>query len=349
MSTRPGFTLFECISVVALLSVGVALLQPVAGEARRTARMQQSQDNLRFWGEATGSYINDYGGLLPTYTWQSGQVVNMVGWNGQPVSVRTLPYDALVVLTIQETDLLRRRTGRAVGERKIRDYLVTIFPNRRRTHLVMADHMDLSVTSPRAADPQDRFQLVAQRDPLRFEDVGPYPQSTGGESPFQGGSPNNPIVQRWPYSSSYRVVPASYSQDQAVRGLATLGPHSSTSNLFHRGQLPYGGRRVDEVAFASQKVWMFEWHDRHSTDQGLWYAYPQARPNKLMFDGSVNDFATGDANEGFNPNDPANPEPFVYRYSPLTTEPAPVGDPDALYPVSFRWTRGGLAGIDYTP
>ena len=52
---------------------------------------------------------------------------------------------------------------------------------------------------------------------------------------------------------------------------------------------------------------------------------------------------------GFNPNDPTHPEPFVHAYSPLSTDPPPVGDPNQRYAVSYRWTRGGLAGIDFTP
>lgn len=210
--------------------------------------------------------------------------------------------------------------------------------------------MGLSVTSPRAADPQDRFTLVAQRDPLRYEEVGPYPSSTTGqEQQFSGNGPDDPVVQRWAYSSSYRVVPASYSRDRAIPGRTTIGPVSETVNLFTLSSLPSSGRRTDDVAFPARKVFMFEWHDRHSADVGLWYAYPQAKPHKLMFDGSVNDLATGEAGEGFDPNDPDNPEPFRHRYTPLSTDPAPVGDPDTEYAVRYRWTRGGLAGIDYTP
>ncbi len=344
---RRGFTLIECAAAVLVGGALLAVIQPVAGDARGGARMQTSADNLRFWGAATGTYINDYGGALPAYSWQPGETHVFAGWLGQEQGGPfTLPNDSLDALGYQETDLLRRRTGRAVGARKIRT-LQNIFPNRRRTHLVMADHMGLSVTSPRGVDPQDRFLLIAQRDPLRFEKVGPYP--TGDEAQFSNPSPNDPVTQRWPFSSSYRVVPASYSQDQRIGNLTTLAPAAGTSNLFNVGNTPYGGRRASDVAFAPQKVWMFEWHDRHSSDQGLWYAYPQARPNKLMFDGSVNDFATGDASEGFSPNDPTDPEPFVHAYTPLSTEPAPVGDPSQLYAVSYRWTRGGLAGIDYTP
>lgn len=348
MRRRRGFTLIECAAAVLVGGTLLAVLQPVVDGARRGARAQTSADNLRFWGAASATYVSDYGGLLPAYSWKPGETHVIAGWlnlpEGAPFTLH--PTNGGFALGYQETDLLRRHTGRAIGARKIRT-LQNLFPNRRRTHLVMADHMGLSVTSPRAADPQDRFTLVAQRDPIRYEDHGPYP--TSGEQQFDGNGPSDPVVQRWPYSSSYRVVPASYSQDQRVGSNTTIGPVSGTVNLFSAGNSPYGGRRAEEIAFASQKVWMFEWHDRHSSDAGLWYAYPQARAHKVMFDGSVNDRATGDAGEGFDPNDPANPEPFRHHYTPLSTDPAPVGDPDQAYAVSYRWTRGGLAGIDYTP
>ncbi len=347
---RRGFTLIECAAAVLVGGALLAIFQPVMGDARRGARMQTSQDNLRFWGVASGTYTSDFGGLMPAYSWQPGETHNFAGFGGLKEGAPiTLPSNqgGISAVGFQETDLLRRLTGRAVGERKIRLYQAPLFPNRRRTHLVLADHFGFGAANRRAADPQDRLLLTWQRDPIAFEDRGVYPTLKGTQ--FGGDGPTDPIVQRWPYSSSYRTIPASYSVDARIGSATTIGPVSNSSNFFTSGNLPIGNRFAIEVAFPAQKVFMFEWHDRHSSDQGLWYAYPEAKPNKLMFDGSVNDLATGGAGLGFNPNDPDNPESFFYRYEPLSTEPPPVGDPDAFYPVSFRFTRNGLAGIDYSP
>ncbi len=354
MTSRRGFTLIECAGAVLLGGVVLSIFQPVMGDARRGARMQTSQDNLRFWGVASGTYTSDFGGLMPAYSWRDGECYNVAGFGNvieggdvcMPPDSSSSNSNNRQAVTFQETDLLRRLTGRVVGDGRIR-ILASIFPQRRRTHLIMADHMGLGPVNERAVDPQDRLQLLWQRDPIAFEQSGDYPQPSCDEGLLVGQNSDDPIVQRWAYSSSYRVVPASFSHDGGLS--TTVGPTDSTSNLFTVGVLPLGNRNASEVAFPAQKVFMYEWHDRHSSDQGLWYAYPQAKPNKLMFDGSVNAFATGDAGVGADPNNLNDPEPATYRYCPLTTEPPPVGDPNALYPVSFRWTRYGLAGIDYTP
>ena len=39
--------------------------------------------------------------------------------------------------------------------------------------------------------------------------------------------------------------------------------------------------------------------------------------------------------------------PVCLEYTPLTTDPDPVGDPDRTLAVWYRFTRGGLRGVDY--
>ncbi len=56
----------------------------------------------------------------------------------------------------------------------------------------------------------------------------------------------------------------------------------------------------------------------------------------LMFDGSVNRRETDDSNPGFQPLNPGDPGPTMIK----------VGD-DEFYPGVYRWTRGGLRGIDF--
>ncbi|MEZ6241637.1 MAG: prepilin-type N-terminal cleavage/methylation domain-containing protein [Phycisphaerales bacterium] len=336
-----GFTLVEAMAVVVVLLALVAITAPVLGQPRRAARLQTSQDNLRFWGIAAGTYTMDYAGLMPAYSWRPGETYHVEGTGD--VFINGTWQDAQ---NWQETNLLRRLTGRSTGPDKIRRSS-NIYPHRRRTHLVMVDHMGLSPTDRRAADPQDRNQLVWQRDPLGFEEHGPWPEATTG---FEDQFGSFPVIQRWPYSSSYQVTIASFTLDRSgIAGLSTIGPVAYSCNVFLTGTAPLGNRHDIEVAFPSGKVFMFEWHDRHSASQDLWYAYPQARPNRLMFDGSVQDRPSSEGGEGFDPRDPNDPEPFLYRYTPLTTDPQEVGDPEALYPVGIRFTRDGLAGIDYTP
>ncbi len=336
---RRGITLVEILALVAVACAVVAIAAPVLGQPARAARRATSQDNLRFWGVASGMYMGDFAARLPSYTWEAGQTYEVAG-----TGKISMAQDSVFAATWQETDLLRRLTGRTAGHFKIR-WLRDVYPHRRRSHLVLVDYLGLDETDRHGIDPRDRNQLVWHHDPLAFEANGVYPEPTVSGSTLE---PSLPVVQRWPFTSSYHVVPAAWSPDERVGSIGTVGPVDA-SNLFTGTNAVLGQRTAFEIALPAQKVFMFEWHDRHSASQDLWYAYPQARPNKLMFDGSVQDRPTGEAGEGFDPNEPGEPEAYRYPYTPLTTDPPAVGDPNAVYPVSFRFTRDGLAGFDYTP
>jgi hypothetical protein len=117
---------------------------------------------------------------------------------------------------------------------------------------------------------------------------------------------------------------------------------------------PYGNamRTYSEVAFPSQKVMAFDTHDRHHASKPRYFGYPNARQPLLFMDASVVDHATRDADPGFQPNDPANPNPTILNYNPTGVaadwEPAPTnpgGDNGLLG--YYRWTRGGLRGRDF--
>ncbi len=343
MRSQRGFTLIEALAVSLTLLVLVAVVAPVLGQPGRLARLQTSRDNLRFWGFASGMYMGDFGARIPAYSWELQETYEVAGHG--PLLMNRGSQDAHAW---QNTDILRRLTGRIEGPSRIK-FIQSFYVHRRWTQLVLIDYMHIDLLSDRRAiDPRDRNLLVWHNDPLGFEQAGPYPEPDPSEIALE---PEIPLLQRWPFASSYQPVPASFSPDVRQGFSArTIGP-TDTSNLFLAANLnvPLGRRTAFEIGFPAQKVFMFEWHDRQSPGPALWYGYPQARPNKLMFDGSVQDRPTGEAGLGFDPNQPDDPDPFVYRYSPLSTDPPGVGDPDAEYPVSFRFTRDGLAGFDYAP
>jgi prepilin-type N-terminal cleavage/methylation domain-containing protein/prepilin-type processing-associated H-X9-DG protein len=63
---RPrGFTLIELLVVIAIIAILAALLLPVLGRARATARGIQCVNNLKQWGLATQVYAVDNHDLLP--------------------------------------------------------------------------------------------------------------------------------------------------------------------------------------------------------------------------------------------------------------------------------------------
>ena len=92
---------------------------------------------------------------------------------------------------------------------------------------------------------------------------------------------------------------------------------------------------------------MFEFHDRHTASSGLFYAYEEAKSSQLFFDASVRPLGTSESNPGFHPNMPESPNSFCLPYTPLTSDPDPVGDPDRELKVWYRFTRAGLRGVDY--
>ncbi|MEZ6317534.1 MAG: hypothetical protein R3B49_02090 [Phycisphaerales bacterium] len=156
-------------------------------------------------------------------------------------------------------------------------------------------------------------------------------------------------------------MPASWQSDQ----VPCYYPVADTPNLFAEinGSV-LGGRTFVEVAFPAAKVFAFEefeWQPHLDPSTGTWvsdgtyFAYPNAHVGKLMFDGSVNDWATSGSGHGWNPYDPDDPadplDDWQQRYLPLDQFPLPKPRTDEgrrrkLYQW-FRWTRDGLQGVDY--
>ena len=72
---RSAFTLTELLTVIAIIGVLAAILIPVIGKVRQTARQSECASNLRQIGVALSSYVADHKGRLPGYDqvpWQSG-------------------------------------------------------------------------------------------------------------------------------------------------------------------------------------------------------------------------------------------------------------------------------------
>jgi prepilin-type N-terminal cleavage/methylation domain-containing protein/prepilin-type processing-associated H-X9-DG protein len=92
MSRRPGFTMIELLTVVAIIAVLIALLLPAVQAAREAARRTQCHNNLLQLGVALGNYVSTHGVLPPGVVNDKGPIQNIpqgyhFGW-----TVQILPY-----------------------------------------------------------------------------------------------------------------------------------------------------------------------------------------------------------------------------------------------------------------
>ena len=181
---------------------------------------------------------------------------------------------------------------------------------------------------------EPRFSLTApvdQQDPNRV---------------FQ----SDQFARWWSYSSSYIFTNTSFTFDGPVSGSPT-GPWifsvQNGSELVGNGGTgdPFTIRKRQEIAFPSSKVHFYEEYD-WKPRRALFFAYPEANVNVALFDGSVRAIYTQDANEGWFPNTPTSETPTLAPYAPINRFYPPNLTGDRLLAGYYRWTRGGLKGVD---
>ena len=341
---KNAFTLIELLVVIAIIALLIGILLPALGQAQRSAKNVLSQANQRSLNTGAANYASDNKDAIFSYTWRAGQTYLMPDGRTKTEATDT---DAA---SRQNQEILQRVTGRIAGTTKILTFNGRL-PHRRYSHLVLLDFLTDVQPEPTAASPFDRNLIAWQENPLEYQDDGntlPY----GNGDPGAGYDSDTNwrqtwMIMRWPFASTYQMVPAAWNSD-GIAGAPTYEPVASTPHLFTGGNgTPLGRRKITQVAHASGKVMMFEEFDRFSDKDGLYFAYPEAKPNLAFFDGSVRSEQTADSNPGWNPGAPETE--WLQTYVPLDTFPEPKGgltDP-TTYCQRFRWTRHGLQGIDF--
>lgn len=340
-----GFTLLETAAVTVVVSLLVGALTPAVRQTRVDARGSQSVANLGFIGQGTAMYAADNDGRLFTYTWAPGPHL-------MPDGKTRIATNTQTAAGLQNTEILMRRTGRITGPSRILT-LANVLAHRRDTHLVLMDYLDLPFPSDLFADPGDANLLMWQANPLNLSASNNIPYAPGTNTTGYAGGLSwglGEVRQRWAFGSSYQRTVSAWNPD-GLNGEGAFVPAASTPHLFLTAfggpaNLP-AGRTFDEVVFPSAKVHMFEEFDRRSFSFAPYFGYDIARPAKVMFDGSINLRRSGEATPSWN-------AAFVKQewrqtYVPIHTFPVPLGGLGDQTPVSqrYRWTMGGLKGIDY--
>lgn len=336
MGNRRGFTLVEVAVGTVLLGIGGATLQPLLFGSRGVARDNSCKMNMLVQGQMYAAYSADNAGLIASFTWQGGETYPSA-WS----NLRGPHFSDWSAAQAQVTDLLRRNTGRDVDT--LPNNIFT-YPQRRYTHLVLLDASGTPAPQELFACPEDAPLLASRADPL---DSSLWATTSIYNTATQFATVQ--VRTRYPFSSTYQTIPNASAPEQLMNGRALVAPNAENSHLFPTAPASglLGRRPLSEVAFPSLKVHLFEHNDFHRNAGDPFYAYDQAECNQLFFDGSVDDLRSADAEPGWDPCNPTSPDTFYYRYTPLSTEPIPLGDPEALLPVRYRFTREGLAGFDY--
>lgn len=338
---QPGaraFTLIELLVVISIVSLLVGLLIPALRHSRQSARLAVCESNMRQLVTAQVSYGLECKDRIAALNWVPGQA-----YSTYPDLVSAADDGFTLTQGKQVSDIVRRRTGRNQPLVQGRSF------NRNFWHLVLADGGyfgdSANVVVPGAACPDDEWVKLWQKNETNFAAL------MGSEG--AGGSEQSYVWYR-PYWCTYQLAPVAWSSDRRRGWYDPITQDQSNPHLYivPPPGAPCGQRRFDEVSFASQKVFFHDVFDRHSRSRPIWFAYQVARQPLAFFDGSVRYCRTGDAQIGWDPMDPDSSTHITYDYNPDMEFPGynwPTlsGNPIDRVDGYFRWTRGGLRGIDY--
>jgi hypothetical protein len=136
--------------------------------------------------------------------------------------------------------------------------------------------------------------------------------------------------------------------NEPIGARVTQGPTHNTYYYFG-GRL--GGRKIGDVSNPGNKVLLHDEFDRHFNPRQPYFITPNCRQPLLTFDGGVRVRFTRDCNKGGDPNQPTVMTSYVNVVYNNTNsgpwDPNPQNTAGDVGPGYYRFTRGGLRGIDF--
>lgn len=340
--SRRAFTLIELLLVVAIIALLISILLPALGKARKAARVSVCMSNQRQIASANINYAADWKNRLCAYSWTPQTSVSQWG------DTNAHGGDYIQAHANQAVDIVRRMTGRGNdGYFRVIDNRMV---DRNFGHLPLVDggYLAQKLPEPVAACPEDRQTLIWQKYPDDYQTA----IRLGGDI---DQASEDSYKRIYPFWMTYQYVPNAWSPEIGpyVIRQATGGQGYHMLYTVFPGQTSFVNRYLEDCSFPSQKVWMFDLFDRHYYSRTIWHAFAPASQPMIFFDGSVANRKFRDSNPGWTPpGSPAaiNTPPTSYSYWPFPQDPATLnGAAQQQIPAAgFRWTRGGIRGIDFS-
>ncbi len=365
-----GFTLIELLVVIAIIALLIGILLPALGKARVGARESVSLSNMKQLNTAASAYSSDFDDAVPNFGWksrpgrtfdyrppntcgpkQTAELPQAVQWqglgglNGSLYQLREIINDNSKVCV---RNVLSQNGGAGPGGGGGGG--LPLLPHRRWYFIALTPYLSASLPDPVMISPNDKPLLDAAENVRAGQiDLSIYPTAEPWNAPS--------VREHWPFSSSYVTSSYAWANDtgHSVRPVAqssTLVSAYSSPGLpqfsFPSDSWHFIGRKYTQVAFPGNKAYFFEEYD-WKPSKPVYFSYPQAQANVASFDGSALTRLTADANPGWDPANPTRPGGFCIIYEPLDPKlyPAPLGNDRLPTPQGYRWTRGGLKGLDW--